>query len=185
MSRRGLALLVALALGVTLAACGDDDEREGAAATNATGTQGTQEEQARQPTGPAVATVDVSETEYKLDPANPKVSKAGVIEFKASNDGQTTHALEVEGPDGEARTDPIQPGESATIKVDLKKGTYVWYCPIDGHREKGMEGKVSVAGGGPVREDEDESGDDDSGGDGSDTGADDDSGAAGGGPSGY
>ncbi|MEA2255744.1 MAG: Copper binding protein plastocyanin/azurin family, partial [Solirubrobacteraceae bacterium] len=35
------------------------------------------------------------------------------------------------------------------LTVDFaKKGTYEWYCPIDGHRGRGMEGKIAVAGGG-------------------------------------
>lgn len=99
-------------------------------------------------TGPAAATVKVSETEFKLDPSSPKVAKAGVIEFKATNDGATKHALEIETPDGGLRTDPIEPGKSASLKADLKPGTYEWYCPIDGHKDKGMKGEIKVAGGG-------------------------------------
>jgi uncharacterized cupredoxin-like copper-binding protein len=49
----------------------------------------------------------------------------------------------------EAKTPTIQPGKTATLKVDLKKnGAYEWYCPVDGHRQKGMEGKLSVGSGG-------------------------------------
>jgi uncharacterized membrane protein YgcG len=58
------------------------------------------------------------------------------------------HALEVVGPGGEAKTAAIQPGSSAKLKVALNKpGTYTFYCPIDGHRAKGMEGSIVVAGG--------------------------------------
>ncbi len=48
-----------------------------------------------------VATIDVRETEFKLDPANPRIEKPGFVEFKVNNAGQTVHALEVEGPEGE------------------------------------------------------------------------------------
>ena len=96
-----------------------------------------------------VDTVNVSETEFKLDPANPKVAKTGTVEFKATNDGKIDHALEVEGPDGEVKTPTITPGKSAEIKVDLSKpGRYEWYCPIDGHKDQGMKGTIVVAGGG-------------------------------------
>ena len=58
-------------------------------------------------------------------------------------------SLEVEGPKGEAKVHAIQPGSSATLKVDLSKpGTYRFYCPIDGHRKLGMAGQVIVGGGG-------------------------------------
>ena len=65
------------------------------------------------------------------------------------NDGQIAHALEVEGPNGEAKTGTIDPGSSATLTVDLSKpGTYEMYCPIDNHKGMGMKGTVVVAGGG-------------------------------------
>ena len=62
-----------------------------------------------------------------------------------TNDGQTTHALEVEGPGEEVETDALAPGESADLTVDLTQpGTYEMYCPIDGHRDQGMEGEITV-----------------------------------------
>lgn len=35
----------------------------------------------------------------------------------------------------------------AELKVNLKAGTYELYCPVDGHAEEGMEGKLMVKGG--------------------------------------
>jgi hypothetical protein len=69
MPRRSLALLVVcLALPLSIAACGDDEDDDGAAqtgtATNAQGGVG--------------STLAVSETEYRLDPANPAV-QAGTV----------------------------------------------------------------------------------------------------------
>ena len=131
----GLAL-AALALG----GCGDDEETS----------RPSTETERTEALGPPVHTVEVSETDFKLTPANPGVQNAGVIAFEVTNDGQTVHALEVEGPDGEVETGDIQPGKSKTIKADLNRpGRYEWYCPIGNHREKGMDGFVLVAGGGP------------------------------------
>ena len=53
---------------------------------------------------PPVATINVRETEMKLDPENPKIKKPGVVEFKVDNAGKTVHALEAEGPTGGAET---------------------------------------------------------------------------------
>jgi plastocyanin len=139
---------------IALGGCGDDEK----SATTETAT-----EQATGPSGQPVATVEVSATDFKFTPANPGVQKTGVVAFELTNDGQATHALEVEGPDGEVETKPLQPGESETIKADLNRpGRYTWYCPIGDHRERGMDGFVLVAGGG-------------SGGGGSGTGTDDSS----------
>lgn len=137
---------------LALAGCGDDDERagdvtiqEGNTSTAGTETAGTE----TAPTGKAAETVDVSLTDFKLNPANPSIDKTGVVEFKATNDGEVVHALEVEGPEGEVETEAIQPGKSATLKADLSKGgTYTWYCPIGNHEAQGMKGKIKVTGGG-------------------------------------
>jgi plastocyanin len=138
MLRFGAVLAALTAL--SFAACGESRKEAG-------GTTGTTEKET-QATGPAVATVKVGETEYKLDPSDPKIAKSGVVAFKATNDGKIAHALEVEGPDGEVKTEPFAPGESQTIKVDLPPGRYEWYCPVDGHKDKGMKGEITVAGGG-------------------------------------
>lgn len=166
----------ALALGLGLAACGDDDDEESAS----TGT-GTQEEQTTPaPTGPADETLKLSETEYKITPADVSTKKSGVIEFLVKNEGSTTHALEVEGGDVEEETEDIAPGESAHLEVKLSKGVYELYCPISNHKDLGMTGELRVAGAtGPAEDnggegessgDDDSSSDDDSSGDDSSSG---------------
>jgi uncharacterized cupredoxin-like copper-binding protein len=132
--------IVALVIGVVaLAGCGDDDD------DNSTGaaTQSTAAEAA------GTQRVKLSETEFKITPADPSVKKAGPVTFEVTNDGKTDHSLEVEGPSGEAETETIAPGKSATLNIDLSKaGRYEMYCPIGNHKAMGMEGEVIVAGGG-------------------------------------
>ncbi len=141
MNAKSLCAVAAAGLALGLAACGDDDDESASTGT------GTQEEQATpEPTGPAAETVKLSETEFKISPADVDVKKDGVVEFDVTNDGSVTHALEVEGGDVEEETEDIAPGESATLKVDLAKGVYEMYCPIDSHKEQGMTGELRVAG---------------------------------------
>ena len=95
----------------------------------------------------ARSTVEVHLSEFKLDPSHVSVDQPGTYTFKAVNDGQYVHALELEGHGVEEKTDDIQPGESAEFTVDLKEaGDYELYCPVDGHRGKGMDGAVDVGG---------------------------------------
>jgi uncharacterized cupredoxin-like copper-binding protein len=123
--------LSALAAAALLAAgCGSDDDESSGATTEASGGK----------------TVDLSATEFAFDPKDVSVDAAGRVTFTVSNDGQETHALEVEGNGVEEETDSIAPGESGTLTVDLEPGEYELYCPIDGHREQGMEGTIVVGG---------------------------------------
>ena len=130
------------------------EEPQPRAAQTAPTTTGGREPGATQPTatapaGRAATTIRVRETEFKLSPANPRVARTGVVAFRVTNAGDVTHALEVEGPKGEQETEPIEPGGSATLRVDLDKaGRYTWYCPIGDHEDRGMRGKITVADGG-------------------------------------
>jgi uncharacterized cupredoxin-like copper-binding protein len=91
-----------------------------------------------------VKTIQVKETEFKLKPAEITLEKPGTYIFKAVNSGDTVHALEIEGQGIEEVTEEIQPAQSAELKVKLEAGTYELYCPVDGHKEEGMEGKAIV-----------------------------------------
>ena len=90
-------------------------------------------------------TISIGESEYKLDPSSVKVDQTGTVTFKVTNNGQIAHALELEGQGVEEETETIEPGETAELTVGLsRQGSYEIYCPIDGHREKGMEGMLTV-----------------------------------------
>ena len=91
-----------------------------------------------------VKTIRIEETEYSLKPTESTLDKPGVYVFEAVNSGDTTHALEVEGEGIEEFSEEIGPGESTKLRVDLKPGTYVLTCPVDGHEDKGMETTISV-----------------------------------------
>jgi uncharacterized cupredoxin-like copper-binding protein len=135
-------LVVAL-IGFT--GCGGDDNGGG----DTTATTGTSETNTGQSAASADKAIDVSLTDFKIDPPNPRIDTAGQVEFKVKNDGGTEHNLEVEGPNGEIELPSnLAPGQTGTLRVDLSKpGKYEWYCPVGKHREFGMEGEVTVAGG--------------------------------------
>ncbi len=152
-----------VALAAAMAACGEDREgsvEQSGDSTGTTGTSGTtgttgtagttgttSTSATPAPRGAASSTVKIKESEYEIDPANPRIPKPGVVSFKVQNAGKVTHALEIEGPAGEVETEGIAPGKSASLKADLSRpGTYKWYCPIADHEERGMSGKVTVAG---------------------------------------
>jgi uncharacterized cupredoxin-like copper-binding protein len=128
-------LVIAL---IGVAGCGGDDNNSGDGTTAATST--TQ----------AAETINVSLSDFKIDPPSPRIAKPGQVAFRVKNDGGTVHTLQVEGPNGGGvLPSELNPGQTGALTVDLPKpGKYLWYCPIGRHREFGMKGEITVAGGG-------------------------------------
>ena len=94
----------------------------------------------------SATTIKATETDFHI--ALSKSSfKTGKYVFDAVNKGHTTHALMITGPGIKmAMTKDIQPGQSATLAVTLKKGTYDVFCPIPGHKALGMNVNIDVGG---------------------------------------
>jgi uncharacterized cupredoxin-like copper-binding protein len=124
------------------------------AALVAAGCGGNSGSSANATTGQAAApaakqTLKVSEKEFSITPASFTVAKPGTYSFAVSNGGKVAHALVVEGRGSETKTGTIAPGSSTTLVVKLSKaGKYELYCPIDGHRGKGMRATLTVQGAG-------------------------------------
>ena len=89
-------------------------------------------------------TVNISETDFALDPSQVS-TESGLVRFNVTNEGNTTHNLEIEGNGVEEELPAdLAPGDSGEVSVELEPGTYTMYCPIGDHREQGMEGTVEV-----------------------------------------
>ena len=147
-------------LAIAAAGCGDDDETadtgteptatqteraEGAETTGedpgeAEGPEDDGGDAATKPVGEA----DVTLTEFKVALLKRALPKQGVYRLNIVNEGDTTHALEAEGPNGETETDEIEPGGSATLDAYLVSGTYKLYCPIGNHEQRGMTARLRV-----------------------------------------
>jgi uncharacterized cupredoxin-like copper-binding protein len=90
--------------------------------------------------------VTVGETEYKLALSTDSFT-AGSYTFTAVNNGKIVHSLEIDGPGVHAVTADIEPGQSASLSVQLQSGKYDVFCPIPGHKALGMNAEISVAAG--------------------------------------
>jgi uncharacterized cupredoxin-like copper-binding protein len=88
--------------------------------------------------------VQVSETEYKIGLPETTL-KAGRYTFEVRNGGQLPHNLTIKGPGVSEATPDFGAGETRELSVELKPGTYDFYCSVQGHREQGMEQKVTVS----------------------------------------
>lgn len=125
--KRRLLLVLAVA---AVAGCGGGEEGDDSAAPAAGGDE-----------------IEITETDFALDPAKVAVDAAGETTIRVVNDGGVAHALEIEGDGVEKETETIDPGASAELTVELEAGEYEIYCPIGNHREQGMEGTLVVGAG--------------------------------------
>jgi hypothetical protein len=91
---------------------------------------------------PARPTQEVHLIEYAIH--MPDTLPAGRIAFNVENGGKETHAFEIEGNGIEEKTSELSRGNTASLEVDLKPGTYTIYCPVDGHKDKGMKKTITV-----------------------------------------
>jgi plastocyanin len=72
-------------------------------------------------------------------------AKAGKVTVDFNNPQGLTHDVAIESSSGEeiGKTELIAEGSDSTT-VNLKPGTYHFYCTVPGHREAGMEGTLTV-----------------------------------------
>ena len=94
-------------------------------------------------TGGAEPTTNVELSEYAIH--IPPTLTAGPQRFRIVNTGKENHNFVITGNGVSAQLpDDLARGDATEIAIDLKPGTYAVFCPVDGHRGKGMETTVTV-----------------------------------------
>jgi plastocyanin len=146
------ALLALAFASVALVACGGSSDNN-SSTTATTGTEESSESAGGEEGGGASSGGGTASTlEFEADPngelaftTTEETAKAGKATIDFTNPQGLPHDVKIESSDGEqvGGTDTVAEGsDSAT--VNLKPGTYTFYCSIPGHREAGMEGTLVV-----------------------------------------
>jgi plastocyanin len=144
-----LAALIALALAsVALVACGGSDSTTTTETSNGGEAGGGAAAESEKSGGGGGG----STVEFEADPGGQLAyttteasAKAGEVTVDFKNPQGLTHDVAIEDSGGKTvgKTELI--AESATsTTVNLKPGTYTFYCSVPGHREAGMEGTLTV-----------------------------------------
>jgi plastocyanin len=94
--------------------------------------------------GGETLTLSADPSQLKFDKSS-LTAKAGTVTITMDNPSGIPHAIAVEGNGVDKDGETVQKGGKSTITVDLKPGEYEFYCPVDGHRAAGMEGKLTVS----------------------------------------
>jgi plastocyanin len=122
----------AVALGLLLVACGGGSSG------------GSTSSGAPAAAAPAGNTLTATETDFHIALSKSSIP-AGTYAIKAVNSGQTTHALEINGPGvSDKATAGISPSSTATLTVTLTKGSYEIWCPVANHKAMGMDTHITV-----------------------------------------
>jgi plastocyanin len=80
---------------------------------------------------------------YDTDKLSAK--KAGQVTIDFDNPAAIQHDVSVEDSSGKSLgTSDLIAQSNTTLAVNLKPGTYTYFCTVPGHREGGMEGTLTV-----------------------------------------
>jgi plastocyanin len=141
-------VLAATAFAVTAAGCSLPEAEEAKARTNADAAYGSP--------FPTLAPSKAGAPGIEIVAPGPEAAwekseytvKPGVVNITFTSKNKSNHNLNIVGPGapypllwGE---DAGAPEEGLTQAVELQKGTYTFYCSVQGHRQAGMEGKIVV-----------------------------------------
>jgi plastocyanin len=138
-----LTLLLAVAA-VALAGCGSSDKEKAASTSTPTATAtATANTGGASAGGGQVVKLSADPSALKFDPSK-LTAKAGTVTLQMANPSGLPHAVSVEGKGIDKDGKTVQKGGTSTVTAKLKPGTYEFYCPVDGHRAAGMEGKLTV-----------------------------------------
>ena len=65
---------------------------------------------------------------------------AGRVAFDIRNNGKMQHDFEIDGHTSKI----VGPGQTTTLTVTLKRGSYPYKCTVDSHAKLGMKGVLRV-----------------------------------------
>lgn len=141
-------LLSVLALAMFgFTACGDDDD--GGEASEDTTPTTVETETTTDGGGSADAgggSVDVSAAPDSIAYEQSELSApAGEVTINFDNPSQIPHDVVIEDADGnEVTKTEVITGDSTSTSGEFEAGEYTFYCSVDGHRDQGMEGPLTV-----------------------------------------
>jgi plastocyanin len=149
------ALIPVLATGLLLlAGCGSSSNSSSTASSTPTSTAAPSTTKSTPAATPAPATGESASSALSLA-ANPEgqlkyststlSAKAGKVSIDFTNMSSLGHNLSVESSSGKLEgATPTFNGGSKTLSLNLKPGTYKFFCSVPGHRMAGMEGTLTV-----------------------------------------
>ena len=149
MNVRPVVMGAGLALSVVLVGCGgggDDGgggEASGAVAPASGGDAAGAEKPAAAVESTGASSTDVLAKDIAFEPKELS-APAGPIKLTLKNEGVIIHTLVFDAVPNFSKLEVATKGATDAGTLDVKPGTYTFYCDQPGHRSAGMEGKLTV-----------------------------------------
>jgi plastocyanin len=144
MKLKSLSTLLCLALVALVAAgCGSSDKKSSSSSAAPAPAPASSSGGAA-PSGGASTNLSLSADkggQLKFDKSSLS-AKAGNVTITMDNPSSVPHAIAIDGQGTPGST--VGNGGKSTVTVNLKPGTYTYFCPVDGHRDAGMQGTLTV-----------------------------------------
>jgi plastocyanin len=141
--RRLTILLVGAML--VVAGCGGDDEKAASSKSDSTPTPTATATEAPASSGGGGENITIAADKSALKFNKTTLdAKAGKVTITMDNPSDIPHAVAIEGNGVDVDGKTVGKGEKSVASADLKPGTYEFYCPVPGHKEAGMKGKLTV-----------------------------------------
>ena len=70
--------------------------------------------------------------------------RPGSSPINSPNEASIPHNIALEGGGVNEEGEVVQDGGVSEISADVQPGEYTFFCSVPGHREGGMEGKLTV-----------------------------------------
>lgn len=143
--------ILAVAVGLlVLAGCGSSSSTTSSSASTPAATPTTSSAATTSTPAPATGTASALSLE-----ANPEgqlkfnttslTANAGKVSIAFTNMSPLEHNMTIESSSGKVLgATPTFKGGTKTLALDLKAGTYKFFCSVPGHRMAGMEGTLTV-----------------------------------------
>jgi uncharacterized cupredoxin-like copper-binding protein len=102
------------------------------------------------PTPTATVAGETTRLSLAADPSALKFDKptltapAGKVTIVMSNPSMMDHNVAIEGGGLDVAGQIVGHGGTSTVSANLKAGTYTFFCAVDGHRQAGMQGTLTI-----------------------------------------
>lgn len=139
--KKSAAMLAAVLAALALVACGGGDDTT----TSETGGEATSGAAAGGKRAGSTVAFEADPNGQLAYTSDEATAGAGEVTVDFTNPQSLPHDVAIEDASGDtiAKSDVISDSSTSTT-VDLKPGTYTFYCTVPGHRDAGMEGTLTV-----------------------------------------